>query len=251
MLAASLTVSRIRRCFDAPISWPALRRAFGFSLPYFPAVVIAWYMNQANRFFLISFSTLASVAAFAVASKFHAIVMSAIFAFLNAWKPYAMSRAETPEAERLLVRVLSSAVIVLSLAAVLTALSARWILGVYAGQAYSVAAMSASLLVLSTSVGFGIGGYAALRLELVEKTGSISIAQFIAFAAATVLNVWLIPMFGYEGAALAVLGSSVIQAIALGAAARWNDQPLLPSWVWVPPLVVVGLLAGARLAGWL
>lgn len=242
---------RIRSLLGARPSRAVLVRSLAFALPSLPSVVINWYVTLANRFFLVSLSTLTSAATFAAASKVQAVALALTQAFWSAWKPYSMARLHDERSARQVATIATGVTTVVSAASLLVAIGARSFLTVYAGPAYAPAALSAALLVLSLSLSYGICGFASIRLEVAERTGYLSLAQAPTVVAATVLNVLLIPLFGSEGAALAVLGSGVVQAVALQTVAARLDSAALPRWAWLPPIGAGAIMWMARLAEWI
>jgi O-antigen/teichoic acid export membrane protein len=224
---AILAASRMRPLLGAVLSRVDLRRAMAFSLPYLPSVVIT----------------------FAAASKVQALVLALAQAFWNAWKPHAMSRMRDADGTHQMVNIASASVAVLAFGAVAVAALARTFLTIYAGPAYAAAAMTAALLVLGTCVNFGITGFWVLRLEMAERTGYVSLGQGATFLAVTGLNFWLIPRLGAEGAALAVVGSGLVQAVVLRAVVKRVESVSLPTWVWLPPAAAGALMIWARVTG--
>ena len=219
-LLAAVVIVRSRRYFRCRPAWPYMKRALTFCLPQFPAVIISWYLASANRFFLVSLSTLAAVASFAGASRINTVVLSLVQAFSHAWLPFAMSIMHTVRAKETYARVMYLVVGGLSVLAVIVALTARSFLFYYAGPAYAPAATTASILVLSTVVSQGLGWFLGLGLLITERPFYASLAQFVAFVVNTALNLWLIPAYGAAGAALAVLGGSLAQIAAVAFASN-------------------------------
>jgi O-antigen/teichoic acid export membrane protein len=246
---AVLAITSVRSSLVFAFSWPALRRAAAFSLPLFPSVLISWYLSWANRFFLVSMASPAATGVFAAASKIHIVVVALTQAFLNAAKPYIMSQANEPRSPRVLARLMMAAAVALAVGTVVTAATAQGILRVYAGPAYGQAGMTAAMLVLSTCLSFGIAGYYALRLELAERTAYMSLAQGGTFLVTTALNLWLIPLAGSEGAAAAVIGGSLAQAVLLRIIAGRLHEPALPAWTWSVPAAAGLILVLARVLG--
>lgn len=209
-----------REYFRGRPDWSYLKRAFAFCLPQFPSVIISWYLASANRFYLLSLSTLATVATFAGASRLNTVMLSMLQAFWHAWMPFAMSIMHTPRAKETYARVMYLVVGGLSVVTVLITLTARPFLFYYAGPAYATASTTAAILVLSTVVSQGLGWFLGLGLLITERPFYASIAQFVAFAVNTALNFWLIPTWGAAGAALAVLVGSVAQIAAVSFASN-------------------------------
>ena len=106
-----------------------------------------------------------------------------------------------------------------------------------------------ALLVLGVCVGQGFGWFLGLGLIIREKTIYYSVAQVIALAANTLLSVWLVPRWGAEGAALAVLGGSFVQAVALArASSRFYPFPYRRV-IWAAPSAAAAIIALSRWGG--
>ena len=249
---AALAIAAVIWCrdyFRGRPAWAYLKRALAFCLPQFPSVVIMWYLASANRFYLVSLSTLAAVASFAGASRINSIVLSLVQAFSNAWLPFAMSIMHTSRAKETYARVMYLVVGGLSMLTVLIALTARPFLFYYAGPAYAPAAATAAILVLSTVVSQGLGWFLGLGLLITERPFYASVAQFVAFVVNTALNFWLIPRWGATGAALAMLGAAVAQIAAVAfASSRFYPFPY-NRLVWAGPMAAGLAILFARWAG--
>ena len=248
-LVALVVVLHCRRYFQGGFSWPSLRRALTFSLPQFPSAIISWYLASANRFFLLSFSTLAAVASFAGAARINSVMLALIQAFSLAWLPFAMSIMHTSQARETYARVMYLVVGVLSIVTVALALTARVFLFYYAGPAYAPAAMTASILVLSSVVSPGFGWFLGLGLFIRERPLYVSIAQSLAFIVNTALNIWLIPTWGAEGAAVAVLGGSVAQIAAIAIVSNHFYPIKYNRLVWAGPVAASLVILLARWLG--
>jgi len=246
---AAAVVIRCRGYFRGRPAWSYLRRAFAFCLPQFPSVIITWYLASANRFYLLSLSTLAAVGLFAGASRINSVVVSLAQAFSNAWLPFAMSIMHTPRAKETYARVMYLVVGGLSLLTAIVAVTARPFLYYYAGPAYAPAATTAAILVLSTVVSQGLGWFLGLGLLITERPFYASVAQFVAFVVNTALNLWLIPGWGAAGAALAVLGGSIAQIAAVGFASNRFYPFRYNRLVWAGPTAAGLFILFARWAG--
>ncbi len=246
---ALIVVARNRRYLAPVFDRRLLARCLRFSLPQAPSVAIGWYLTSANRFFLIALSSLSAVASFAAASKLSLIVMAAIMSFLLAWRPVAMSLVRDRQAGRVYANVMYVMVAVLSAVTIAIALVARPFLYYYAGPAYAGASTAASILVLATCLGSGFGMFFALGLEIAERTERISMAQMVALAVNTILNVLLIPSWGFEGAAVAMLGGAVAQALALQVLSRRHCAFSYNARIWLAPAAAAVVIGVVRMLG--
>jgi O-antigen/teichoic acid export membrane protein len=77
----------------------------------------------------------------------------------------------------------------------------------------------------------------------------MSLAQGGTFLVTTALNLWLIPLAGSEGAAAAVIGGSLAQAVLLRIIAGRLHEPALPAWTWSVPAAAGLILVLARVLG--
>jgi len=246
---ALFVVARNRRYLAPVFDRRLLARCLRFSLPQVPSVAIGWYLTSANRFFLIALSSLGAVASFAAASKLSLMVMAIIMSFLLAWRPVAMSLVRDRQAGRVYVNVMYATVAILSGVTIAIALVARPFLYYYAGPAYAAASTAASILVLATCVGSGFGMFFALGLEIAERTERISMAQIATLAVNTILNVLLIPSWGFEGAAVAVLGGALAQVLALQMLSRGHRAFSYNARIWLAPAAAAVVIGVVRMLG--
>jgi O-antigen/teichoic acid export membrane protein len=246
---ATIVIVRNRRYFAPVFDRRLLARCLRFSLPQVPAVAISWYLASSNRFFLIALSSLAAVASFAAASKLSLVVMAAVSSFLLAWRPVAMSLIRDAQAGRVYANVMYATVAALSVVTIMVALVARPFLYYYAGPAYAAASTAASILVLATCIGTGFGMFFALGLEIAERTERISMAQVVTFAVNTILNVALIPWWGFEGAAVALLGGAIAQALALQMLSRRHRAFSYNPMIWLAPAAAAAVIGAVRMFG--
>jgi O-antigen/teichoic acid export membrane protein len=242
LLVMVVVVIRNQYYFSPVFIGRILRRCLTFSIPQFPSVFISLYLNSANRFFLISLASLGAVASFAVASKLNTLVLAFAQAFTLAWVPFAMSIMNRADAKSIYVKVMYVVVSVFSLIVIVVALGARLFLGFYAGSTYAAAGTTAALLVLATCIGQGFGWFMGLGLVIKERPIYISLAQIATLIANTGLNLWLIPLWGADGAALAMLGASIIQVLVIGYVSnRFYPFPYNPL-VWTGPILAGGVI---------
>jgi len=246
VVLAMVTV-RNRRIVALMFDRTVLRRSLGFSLPQYPSVFISWYLNSANRFFMISLGSLTVVSTFAVASKVNGVLLGFMAAFANAWLPFATSIMHSEGAKRVYANIMYVIVILLSALTVVSVLVVPAFLRLYAGPMYAGAAFPATVLIMATCIGSGFGWFLAIGLYLREKSVYFTIAQVGTFVANTTLNVLLIPLWGADGAALAVLAGSFVQVVLL--AYFSNRVYPLPhrKEIWLFPAFAFGVILVAKL----
>jgi O-antigen/teichoic acid export membrane protein len=246
---ALIVIVRNRRHLAPVFDRQLLARCLRFSLPQVPSVAIGWYLASANRFFLIALSSLGAVASFAAASKLSLLVVAVLNSFLLAWRPVAMSLVRDAQAGRVYANVMYATVLALSGVTIVIALVARPFLYYYAGPDYAGASTAASILVLATSIVWGFGMFFSLGLEIAERTERISVAQVATLAVNTILNVLLIPFWGFEGAAVALLGGAVAQALALQLLSRRHRAFSYNPMIWFAPAAAAAVIGAVRMLG--
>jgi O-antigen/teichoic acid export membrane protein len=247
------------RLFSAPL----LRQMLRFSLPLIPAALAYWVVGSIDRFFIQRYVSTAEVGIFGIGSSIASLVTLAVWAFQQAWGPFALSIHQEADARRTYGAVFLGYCAGGSLAVAGLSLFAPVAIRIFATPAYDRAshvvgalAMSYVLMGLSSIVGIGY---------TIAKSSRPTAAAVGVSALVTVgLNALLVPKLGMVGSAIATLvgqgaqpamllsrarsvyhidfavgrGCSLLAvALGIGVAAEWL----------VPPLGVVGIAARTAL----
>jgi len=234
---------RLRTTLFAPPSRAALMRMLRFSGPLVPASVAILLTTYFSRIAIGDLLGLREVGLFTFASQIAAIPSFVILGVQSALTPYVMAHFEKAETPALLARLFELVALAGLAACMIVAVLIDDLLrlGGYAefiGSGRIVLLVGPALLAQQLYVfapGFAISRRTGLQ-------AAVSIASGILVVS---LNYLLIPRFGVEGAAMAMLLAALVFIIGWFAIAD-RFYPVPVRWV---PLAIAGilLLAGASL----
>jgi len=210
-ITALLGLGLTWRNFSLAFSFGGLRQMLRFGLPFVPSNVVGWVMQWSNRYFLVYLATTQAVGFYAVGSRLGGLIWLPITAFQLAWGPLAFSIEREPDAPRTYARVLNYYVLGTSALAVMLSVFARPALLILASPAFYPGHTVAGLVAFALAVN-GANQVVSMGLLLAKKTTPIAWITAASAALAVVLNLWLIPLLGAEGAAVAFLASQVVRA---------------------------------------
>ena len=171
-------------------------------LPMVPAAFGGWFLAYANRYFLLYYGSAADVGLLAVGNKTSAPLVLFTSAFQFAWGPFAFSVQKQENARSVYAKTLTHFLTFASVVAVGVSLFAREALLIFTTPTYVaghiVAGPMAFQIIADTSYYI-----VAIGLILAKKTQILAYTVLLAAVSSAVLNVMLIPRFGFFGAALA------------------------------------------------
>jgi O-antigen/teichoic acid export membrane protein len=207
LLGVVLCRHHLRPRFDGTL----LRGMLGYGLPLVPVALAYGTIGSIDRWSLQRFTSLDEVGVYAVALKFFAVVTLGVSAFQLAFMPFAFARAQDPEAPRLYARVLGLYVAVASAGALLVGLAAPLGIRLLATPAYAAAARPALWLGFA-AVAQGAYYVVALGINLSLRNALLGLSVGGAALVAAAVNLWLVPLWGAEGAAMATFAGYVTSA---------------------------------------
>jgi O-antigen/teichoic acid export membrane protein len=192
------------------------RHMLAFSLPLVPASVASWTLNLSDRYLIAAFHGPAAVgtysAGYTVGLAINALVISP---FTLAWGAAYWEIAKQDDARVVISRVLTGFTALASFAALgLAALSTdvfRLLLTPEFEPGHYITPFSAFAYVL-----YGIFTIVATGLNLESQTRRLPAVMGTTAATNVILNLLLIPRFGYMGAALSTILSYGMLALLAG-----------------------------------
>ena len=215
----------------------------GFGLPLVPAALAGWTLNLSDRYLLQGFTDAATVGVYSLGYTAGLLVSAlAVQPFSIAWGAAYWDLAKRPDAPAAFARVLVAftavgSLIALTLSAVGTD-AIRLVLTDDFEPARYVVPFSAFSYVL-----YGVFTILTAGLNLENQTRWLPMTMGAAAVAGVALNVVLIPLWGFMGAAVSTLVSYVLLASLSGAASqRYYPVP------WDLPRLFVTLTLGGGLA---
>jgi O-antigen/teichoic acid export membrane protein len=191
-----------RRLLSWRLSPTWLGRLLRIGLPMVPAAFGGWIIAYANRYFLLYFASAAAVGLLAVGNKASAPLVLFTSAFRTAWTPFAFSVQKQENAREVYAKTLTHFCVISGAMAVAVGLFAREMLLIFTTTQYIdghvVAGLMAFQLIVDSSYYI-----VSIGLVLSKRTGALAYTVPIAAVGSIVLNLALVPAFGFFGAALA------------------------------------------------
>lgn len=198
---------------------PNISRSVAQKLLYFGLPLIlsmsGWFIIQmSSRYFLVNFSGLTEVGIYGLGYRVVTILQIVIvMPFQLAFGPFIFSHERDPELKAKISSILTYLLVLLFASTWITGFLAKLIIRIIAPPEYQQAYLVV-LLMLPSIVALGVYYWAASLLHLKKKT--LLIGFFIACSALinVLLNLWLIPKYGWFGAATST-NLSIFFAVAL------------------------------------
>jgi O-antigen/teichoic acid export membrane protein len=219
--------------FDVPL----FRKMQHFGLPLVPSALALWTINFVDREFIVWFNGPKEVGVYSAAVKIASVITFVLIAFRTAWPAFAYSIEDDREARRTYAFVLTYLMAFASWVALALGGLAPWWTRLLTGDPrYQSAQEAVALLAFAGAVYAGytvlaIGSGRARRTQLNwVVTGAGALAN-------VALNFWLIPTWGFVGAAV----STLIAYVVLFGGMTWYAQSVYPvSYQWRRVATAVG-----------
>lgn len=198
---------------------------FRFSLPLVPATIANWVINLSGVYFIQLLRDTREVGLYQVGLTVAGIAALATSAFQMAWAPYAYSIHKQAGAKQIYAQALLGFLAVSCSLSVGIMLFAPEVLTVLTKPDYYEAAFGAGLLAFNQVI-IGVSSIAAIGPGIAKNNKPYGIAMMISAGLLIVLNLALVPRFGGEGAAIAILLSqSVVPVIVFARGQRLYPIP--------------------------
>jgi O-antigen/teichoic acid export membrane protein len=236
------------------------RRMQHFGLPLVPSALALWAITWVDREFVAWYKGTSQVGVYSVAVKIASIITFVMVAFRTAWPAFAYSIEDDREARRTYSFVLTYLLAAVSwVALAVGGLAPWWVRLLTSRPGYLRAEKGVALLAFSFAL---YAGYTVLAIGS-GRARRTQLNWVVTGAGAAVnvgLNFWLVPAYGFVGAAVATLVAYAVlfvgmtlyaqsvyrvpyqwrrvatvmgAAVALTLAARVPDLPLAPSFLLV------------------
>jgi O-antigen/teichoic acid export membrane protein len=219
MIAAAATAGLalwfVRADLSLARSAKRLREMLAYGVPLVPSFLAFWALSYADRWLLLRISGAEEVGLYAAGAKVAGILLVLNFAALTAFNPVALRIAGQPEAKRFYAKSMTAYGAVAASVAVGLAALAPLAMRLLTPERYHDGHAAVPWLV----VGFFLSGltiFLSIGLHVLKKTHWITWIALIAAVANVGLNLWLIPILGMEGAALATAGAYALMAGLFG-----------------------------------
>jgi len=205
-----------------------LRRMLVFSLPMVPGVLSFYVMQYVDRYFLNAMRGLAEVGIYGMGARIASLVNLFLVGFQGAWWPHVMKDFNEPDAPRKFSKVADVYFLVTMAILVLLSLFGREALLLLTTPEFAAGYVVVPLLVLG-AVMASIASYFSYGIQISGKNHYRMWLNLGALAVTVLLNLVLVPRFGFLGAAAA----NAVCFVALAAASLAISQRLYPvPYVW-------------------
>lgn len=245
LVAATLGILIVLRIWTIRLRWNGalVRHMLAFSLPLVPASIAGWGLNLSDRYVVRAVDGFSAAGIYSSGYTAGLVITAvAVAPFTLAWGAAYWEIARTADAPRVFSRVMTIYMVVgcfmaLGLAVIGTD-AIRILLGSDFEDARYVVPFSAFSGVLYGAYNIGQTG-----LNLESKTKWVPVTMGAAAIGNVILNLLLVPLLGFMGAAVATIISYAQLAISSGAVSqRYYRVP------WDYPRILAAFLAGTALS---
>ena len=185
-----------------------LKEMIKFSAPLVPATIMYWLMNTASVYFIkIYIKDNAEIGLYQVGASVANILSLCTWAFFQAWTPFALSVSKQDNAKRIYSFVFELYCVVGFFIALSLMLTSRDILLIFTNTGYLGAATVLGLLAINVVL-VGMPNILAIANNLAKKNMSYAIAIGLGSIVTIILFMILIPAYGKEGAAIAMIAGN-------------------------------------------
>jgi len=186
-----------------------LRRMQSFGMPLVPAALGLWTINFVDRVFVSWFKGNAEVGVYSAAVKIASVITFVLIAFRTAWPAFAYSIEDDREAKRTYAFVLTYLLTLASWGALCLGALAPWWTKLLTAPEFQSAQEAVGLLAFA---GVVYAGYTVLAIGSgrARRTQLNWVVTGVGAAANIALNFWLIPTWGFVGAAISTLAAYVV-----------------------------------------
>jgi O-antigen/teichoic acid export membrane protein len=224
-----------------------LRDMQRFGLPLVPAALALIAVNFGDRFFLSHLAGLAEVGRYELGVRIASAMVLLLTAFRTAWPAFAYSIEDEDEARRTYGFVLTYLVAIASWLALGLGLLAPWLVRLLAptNDLYWPGARVVAPLAFASAA---YAGYIVVSIGIgrARRTGFNWIVTGIAALVDVALNLALVPRYGMEGSAAAMLSAYSVLFVVMA----WHAQRTYPvPYQWRRVATALGVAAALVIAG--
>ncbi|NOT74812.1 MAG: lipopolysaccharide biosynthesis protein [Cyclobacteriaceae bacterium] len=213
----SYYVRRMKFRFDSRIA----KRAMWIGVPIMLSAIIGLFANLSDRYFIEKYGTLKDLAVYNLAMTFAGIIPFAFASFQNIWLPQFLKEKDLEinriRTKKMVVRLIAGFV-VLSVGIIIT-LKVMLIIGIIDSK-YDLI-MPLLPIVLTTAVLMSLTVMYSNHLVHMDKLYVIILVGIPASLIGIALNIWLVPLYGIYGAAVASLMINLIFLLSYAIISRF------------------------------
>lgn len=211
-----------------------------YGLPLVPASLAVWAVFAIDRSLIASIRGLFDAGHYGLASKVAAPLMMAVSAFALAWGPFIMSQPEGRRL-RLRARALTAVTAAAGTGFVLLVLFARPLVDLLGGHEFERSSRAVPGIALGW-LWWAIASVLATEFAVNRRTRVIGAATGVSAAINILLNLILIPPFGFVGAAWATAASFALLALCYW---FWERRTIRVRYRWGRLALIALVIGGA------
>ncbi len=200
---------------------PLYRELLRFGLPYVPAGIATMMIQVVDRPILEAMTDVSTVGIYQVNYRLGIFMMLIVSTFDFAWRPFFLSHSTDPDAKRLFARILTYFVLLMTSVFLVLSFFLDDLVRVPLFSGHSIidekywSGLPIVPVVLLAYVFLGISNNLVAGIYIEKKTKHLPMITFIGVAVNVGVNIWLIPVLGIMGAAIATFASYSIMALVL------------------------------------
>lgn len=202
-----------RRWFSVKaVKWNAIKVMLGIGVPLFPNFVIYWLFNSCDRLMIAKFLGMQEVGIYAVGAKFGHISQLIYTAFAGGWQYFAFSTMKDQDQVELTSDIFDYLCCLAMCSGIFISLFSEILFVPLFGEAYAEAKRVVPYLFMAPLVQM-LYQVSMNQFIVIKKTWPSSCLLLSGALGNILLNAWLIPVIGIEGAAIATLAGFAISAM--------------------------------------
>jgi O-antigen/teichoic acid export membrane protein len=189
-----------------------LRKAFQFSLPILPSMILSWFIGQSDKIFIERFSNLQEVGLYSLAYNFSAIAAFIPIGFYKSYNPffYDIASSEPKDQAIKTLRPFNTLyLLIISLTSFSVFCVFDLVIDVFFDDRYLETIKIIPLILISAILSNSSGVY-NLSIYFEKKSKVITYVYLISAIINMILNFALIPYFGMYGASIATIITLVV-----------------------------------------
>jgi O-antigen/teichoic acid export membrane protein len=212
LLLAAYLVPAMLRGLKLTFSGRDARDLLGYGIYLIPTGLFNFLLHLSDRYFLKYFSSLQAVGLYALGSRFGEILFFAQQAFILAWPQFLFENRKSPEAPALYARVFTYSLAVMGFLWLAVSLLAEELVKIMAApsfhEAYRVVPWMAGAFLFQALAPVGNVGM-ALHRKVKYRPMVLGTSSLFNLG----LNYWLVPRYGFMGAAVASFASFLLKFV--------------------------------------
>jgi len=215
VLSATLLCGWMLWTLKPRIEWRLLKPVLSYAAPMIPVGLLQLLLHSFDKRLVLEYGSQALAGTYALGYKIALLMSNLVLGpFIQTWQPWIFGVESRDERARLVARVGTYAVLAVGVSSLGVILFGRQATQVLAASSFWEA-YKVSPIVAVGYVFWALYHVAQTPLFIDKRTGRLLAVNFLAVALNVGLNVWLIPLHGIVGAAVATLVTFIVLA-ALG-----------------------------------